>query len=123
MMKMSNKINGVNFQDDPSLMIFSRDKDDVKKHVSMHITRYGLVSSEIKISFDRTAVCVLDIIDALSEKRVRNIMEEEGLCGNAFPIKLTEAERIALYDHKHDEIFDENQNDDDNERRKTKNEN
>jgi hypothetical protein len=45
-------------------------------------------------------------------------MEEEGLCGNAFPIKLTEAERIALYDHKHDEIFDENQNENENENEK-----
>ena len=115
MMKMSNKINGVNFQDDPSLMIFSRDKDDVKKHVSMHITRYGLVSSEIKISFDRTAVCNLDIVDALSDKRLRKTLEELGLCGNAVPLELTDAERLAIYDPKHDEIFDENQNENENE--------
>ena len=103
MMKMSKKIEGENFQKEPTLTIFSHDNEDAKKHVAIFVTRYGLVSSEIKISFDRTAVSALDIIDALSDKRVRNMMEDARYCGNALPIELSDVEKEMIYDHKHDE--------------------
>ncbi len=114
MMKMSKKIEGENFQGDPEVFVFSNNAEDAKKHITVYATRYGLVSSEIRIAFDRTAVCNLDIVDALSDKRLRKTLEELGLCGNALPTRLTETERLALYDHRHDEIFNEN----DNEKRK-----
>ncbi len=102
-MKMHERIKGTNFQKDPDVSAFFSDKGKAIKYISVYATCYGLRSSEIRIAFDRTSICNDDIVDALSDKRFRNMLEEMRLCGNAFPIKLTEAERLAIFDHKHDE--------------------
>ena len=80
------------------------DDEDPKKCLTVVSTRYGTLSGEIKISYDTQTMNMLDIVDALSDKRFRKHLEELRICGNAVPLELTDAERLAIYDHKHDEV-------------------
>ena len=80
------------------------DDEDPKKYLTVVSSRYGTTSGEIKVSYDTQTMSMLDIVDALSDKRFRNHLEELEICGNAVPLKLSEAEKMAIYDHKHDEV-------------------
>lgn len=83
-----------------------RDDEDAKKCLTVTSTRYGTLSGEIKISFDTSTICMLDVVDALFGNQFRHHLEELGIIGGVMPLKLTEAEKMMIYDHKHDEVFE-----------------
>ena len=83
------------------------DKEDPKKYLTVVSCRYSTRTGEIKISFDPCTMCMQDIVAALNDEKFNDHILQMGICDNAEPLELSGAEKMAEYDHKHDEIFDE----------------
>lgn len=103
MMKLSAMVPAFDLEPSAIDICTFRDDEDAKKCLTVTSTRYGTLSGEIKISYDTSTMCMLDIVDALSDKRFRKHLEELRIIGSGMPIELTEAEKMMIYDHKHDE--------------------
>ena len=83
------------------------DSEDPKKYLTVVSSRHSILSGEFMISFDPHTTCMKDVISALSDGKFCEHLLQLGICGNAQPIELSDAEKEMIYDHKHDEIFDE----------------
>lgn len=93
--------------DDPKIVEICTffDKEDPKKYITAVCSRYSRLSGEFMIFFDPHTVCMKDVVSALSDEDFREHLLQLGICGNTQPIELTDAEKEMIYDHKHDEIF------------------
>lgn len=89
-----------------------------EQDITIMAMQNGCEGGTIIINFNRYRHSHTDVVGMLLDLLVRSVLKKERIIGDFTPLRMTEAERLAIYDHKHDEIFDENQNENENENEK-----
>jgi hypothetical protein len=90
-------------------------KDEQNAYVTTIVTKYNEEEVGVHILFNRFKVSRLDIAKALRDKQLLKSLKRNRLVGDMSPLKMSIYEKELIYDHKHDEIFNENQNENENE--------
>lgn len=64
----------------------------------------GCEGGKIVVRFDRYKHCGADVLAIITMALTLGKLDEERIIGKYDPLEMTESERLAIYDYRHDEI-------------------
>ena len=80
--------------------------DGQNAYVTTIVTKYNEEEVGVHILFNRFKVSRLDIAKALRDKQLLKSRKRNRLLGDMSPLKMSIYEKELIYDHKHDEIYE-----------------